>query len=180
MKAEEWAKIWFLLAKSYTWFKDDDAIQMEVWYKFFKHDNYEDVLLAAQAYISHGDKQPTIASLRDQLHELTDEAITITPDEAWGQIRYGIRVGLGSPYMSHVQMKSITAKMHPLVYELGTNMGWRELGMMDEKTFSVARGQFMRLWDAKVKNHKQKCMLPAAIKDKLFQSKLNMNLALKK
>ena len=173
MTKKEFAKIWLILTDIYTWFSRLDKSlepkaqkatlqrKFDLWFEFFKDDDYTIVMSAVQAYISTSEKTPTIASIRKQMVQKLDG---ITPDEAWGQVLNAVQSGIGYNLTSRDRYNEIKSGMDERAFKIGERMGWGAMAMADVNAASFDRGQFIKLWNYYMEREQKMDMLPQSVK----------------
>jgi hypothetical protein len=161
MNKKEFAQIYLILSKTFTWFKAGDKATMSIWYKFFEHDDYHTTELAIMKYISESNKTPTVADIRAKIAEIKQPDISITGSDAWGQVLHAIR------YRGIYQEQEALAEMDPIVARIVKRLGWKNLCMSENQM--ADRAHFIKLWDSETKETKHQAMLPTDIKGKIAE-----------
>lgn len=155
MTREEFKIIITALKSVYKNFGVEEKAQFEFWYVMLKDIPYEKMMIAVQKYVSTNKFAPTIADLRES--SVVEKAMT--GDAAWGQALRIVRI-----YGSYQESEAL-GSMDSAVRRLVSRLGYKELCMCED--VMSYRSQFMRLWDANVKQDREQAMLPDRIKNEL-------------
>ena len=177
MNKAEFGKVWLILTKSYTWFKADDASQIQVWYQFFENDSFEVLMNAVLAYISTSCKEPSISDLRKAMIVKLDE---ITADEAWAQVMNAVEGGIGHKLCSEEKYKRYKTQTNRRAFKIGERMGWCSMGIADASGISFTRGQFIKLWEKSKQNDEYRAMIPSNIKRRITSNNKQMLVSVEK
>lgn len=89
MTKEEFVKAMTYLAIAYN--KEYTEEQLNVWYDFFKNENYEEFKQAIKRIIPKKTYIPSIAELKNELTHIKSPILQLKADEEWEKVRSAIR-----------------------------------------------------------------------------------------
>lgn len=119
-----------------------------------------------QAHVATSPFPPSVAEIKGWAVKLSERYIDAS--EAWGIARKTI-----SKWGVHARQKA-RENTPPEVWTIMDRMGYEDMCMSEAP--DVIRGQFTRLWDARIKRQQEADRLPPAVKDAVLRQKSGMEL----
>lgn len=163
MTENETARILAVIAAAYPRFQVDGAgLTLKVWYEMLGDLDYKLIQTATQKLILESPFPPTIADVRKQVVEITqDPADQIDGATAWGEVMDAIR------YYGYYRQAEALASMSPRTSRVVKMMGWQEICTCEEP--GVIRGQFLKMYNTYATREKQNALLPTGLREQIQQ-----------
>ena len=149
MKKEQFVKGITFLAIAYN--KEMTQEQTEVWYDFFKNDDYEAFRSAVKRIIPKKQFMPSIAELKQELVHITNPVLQLNVDEEWGKVLEAIRKY--GYYRSLEALDSLNEYTRKIVLMIG----WRRL--CTSENIEWERKTFKELFNNKQENYEDAALL---------------------
>jgi hypothetical protein len=140
--------------------KAELQLQITLWTELFSDIPFCVVEPAVKKLILESAYPPTISDVRKQVAEITqdpgDRADVAT---AWGEVMRAISL------YGYYRPQEALASMSPRTAKIVGFIGWEEICTSGE--IGVARGQFVKMYDAYAQRERQDALLPAELKQKI-------------
>lgn len=138
MSPKEFAQGMTFLGQAYN--KEFDRNQLNVWYTFFKSEEYEPFKNALIRIISRSKFIPSIAEIKEEISSMRNPFLQLTADDQWHEVQRAI--GKYGFYNSEEAERSLDPFTARVVRNMG---GFRAICMSEDNDWT--RKNFMRLWD---------------------------------
>lgn len=137
---------------------DQDAFN--VWFELLKDLPYEVVSSAIKQYMITGKFAPTIAEIRG-LATATVMPKVKDASEAWRDVMKAVHKH------GYYNQQKVLDSLEPLTKEAAERFGVRDLCDMQTEDISIARAQFMKIYDQIVNRRKQDAVMPIGMHDEI-------------
>ena len=141
-----------------------DADAFNVWYEFFKDDDYMMVQAAVQKYMANNEFPPTIAGIRKHMAQITEAANEMSEGYAWSLVYKAI-------CNSNYGAKEEFAKLPEVCQQaVGRYENLKEWAMLSsDEVGTVIQSQFLRSFRNAKKTHDEMAALPCQLRERIAQ-----------
>ena len=150
MNKEQFVKAMTYLAIAYD--KEFNQEQLNVWYEFFKNDDFNVLRQAIKSVILKSKYLPSIAELKEEINYINNPQLKISADDEWLKIEDAIReYGIYNSEDALSNMSTLTKKA---IRMLG---GWDTICMSQEGDW--LRKNFISIYNSLNNDVKEQCLL---------------------
>jgi hypothetical protein len=151
MKESEVVKLLAIISAAWPSFELTE-VRMQVWSQALADIDYAAGTTAVMRVLETSEFPPTVAAIRRAA--IPARCMIPTADEAWAAVLEALSAG----YVTTPRFDLIQDRAGSVAVEVAQAFGWRELYMSDAFN-GVARGQFIRMYNAKAERRQEMALL---------------------
>ena len=158
MTPDETVKMFAMIAATFPRdqsFARADRIMLNSWHTMLQDLPFDVVEAAVQAQAATSPFPPSISEIRQRAAEITKPSLRMGADEAWELAIKAVRK------FGYTQWIAAKKWLPSDVAQAVERFGYRDICMAEN--IDVVRGQFIRLWDVRLKRERERSVLPPAL-----------------